>query len=73
MATVKVCDRCKQPISTWDERLQDQIDREYLGKDICPSCDADIKMAESIARQAAISGKKPIEVAYEWLKQYDPS
>lgn len=71
MAKIRTCDRCKQAISTWNEMLQDQIDREYLSKDICPNCDADIKMAESIARQAAISGKKPIEVAKEWLNKYD--
>lgn len=70
--TYRTCDKCKQPIKEgWDDRLQDQIDREYLGKDICPNCDGDIKMSESIARQAAISGKKPGEVAQEWLRKYE--
>ena len=69
--SIRLCDRCKRPIHIYDERLQEQIDQEYLGKDICPSCDADIKMAEAIARQASISGKKPIEIAKEWLAKYE--
>lgn len=71
MANIRICDRCKQPISTWDERLQDQIDREYY-QDICPSCDSEIKLAEALARAASISGKKPVDVAREWLNRYDP-
>lgn len=67
----RICDRCHQPISTRDEMLQDQIDREYLGKDICPSCDVSIKLAESAMRQAAISGKQPGEVVRDWLKRYE--
>lgn len=67
----RFCDRCKQPIYTWNELLQEKIDQEYTGKDICPNCDVDIKMAEAIARQASISGKSQLEVAKEWLKQYE--
>lgn len=70
MSTRRFCDRCKNPIPVWDEMLQDTIDREYQGQDICPNCDGQIKTSEAVARQAAITGKSHAQIAKEWLNQY---
>ena len=68
----RICDRCKKQISSGlDDSLQDQIDREYFGKDICPSCDLDIKLAQAIATTATIEGKSQREIAAQWLSLYE--
>lgn len=67
----RTCDRCKKQIGGRDDRLQDQLDREYSGKDICPICDLDIKLAQAIAKSASISNQSLQEAAEQWLSLYD--
>lgn len=70
---VRFCDRCNKQIYIWDQKLQDTIDREYRGyknKDICPECDLDIKLAESLARIDVMNNDKPGTALKKMLKMY---
>lgn len=68
---VRRCDRCNQQIKTSDERLQDSIDQDFPGKDICPACAGEIDLAGVVARRAALEGRSPKDVLADWLKLYD--
>lgn len=70
MATTRTCDRCNAPILPGNDMLQDTIDREYQGNDICPNCDITIKMAQGIITQATIQGRSPKEILKEMLGVY---
>lgn len=67
---VRFCDKCKKEIAVYDDKLQDTIDREYVGKDICPNCDLDIKLIESLARCDVINNDKPGTALKKMLQMY---
>lgn len=70
MVLKRACDRCGKPLTVWNEALQDQIDSEYPGKDICPDCDLNIKLAQSCAATDTIKGLKPGTSAQRMLEKY---
>jgi hypothetical protein len=67
----RFCDRCQKKILTSrDDALQDTIDREYPGRDICPSCDISIKLAASTAARDAEQNLPPGSTARAMLENY---
>ena len=67
---VRFCDKCKKEIPVYDDKLQDTIDREYVGKDICPNCDLDIKLVQSLAKSDLINNVEPGTALKKMLQMY---
>lgn len=54
------CDRCEAPISYGvDDAVLDFLQRQYPGRDICPSCDGLIQLAGTLATEDALNGEIP--------------
>ena len=70
MAQIRICDRCRKPITVWDELLQDYLDKTYSPHDICPDCDLSIVLRQSIARESSITGKSEKGIVKKMLEKY---
>lgn len=70
MTQSRLCDKCGQPISEWDEKLQDEIDRTYPNRDICPNCDQEIQIGKAANEQAVVEGVPVGVVLARWLSLY---
>lgn len=70
MSTKRICDICGKEIPVFNQKLQDVIDQEYLGKDVCPICDGNIKLNQALIRDSIISNSSPQDVLREMAKNY---
>lgn len=70
-AVKRVCDKCKKEIPTFNEAVQDTIDREYPNQDICPDCNISLTIAAKATQQDLIYGLKPGSTLKKWLKFYE--
>ena len=71
MSISKKCDRCGRQLSFHHDRIVDQIQADYPGKDICQNCDFEIKLVAVVAERAALGKRSEREVLEEWLKNYE--
>lgn len=59
MATETKCDRCGQIIEIYDERIYDYLKESYPGQDICESCDIQITIVATCAKDDALNNNPP--------------
>jgi hypothetical protein len=67
----RICDRCKRELPAFDQALQDAIDEEYPGNDICCHCDLDIKLYQGGAKQDLIHGWEQGAALKKLLARYE--